>query len=93
MEKQKQVQIPEKTFFDALMVCYSVLNDEIRACLTEDKLEIIERLENALNDKLDKMVLHNIYTKSKDTNLTDTEREQARKEYLDRKGVHKDFRW
>ena len=93
VEKQKQVQISEKTFCDMFMVCHIVLNDEIRACLEKDKLDIVERLEVALNDKLDKMVLHNIYSKSKDTNLTDTEREQARQEYLNRKGIHRDFRW
>ena len=65
MDKQKQVQIPEKTFFDALMVCHIVLNDEIRNYLTQDKLNIVERLETALNDKLDKMVTHDLYSKSK----------------------------
>ena len=93
MEKQKQVQIPEEVFWDSLKICYIVLNDEIRACLSEDSLKTIERLEKALEVKLDKMVLHDIYTKSKDANLTDTEREQARQEYLNRKGIHKNFRW
>lgn len=93
MEKQKQVQISEETFFDALMICHSILDDEIRDCLDQDKLEIVERFQKALEVKLDKMVLHDIYTKSKDTNLTDEEREKARQEYLDRKGIHKNFRY
>ena len=93
MEKQKQVQIPEEMFFDCFKVCYTVLNDEIRAYLDEDDLNIIDRLKKALETKLDKMVLHDIYTRSKDTNLTATEREEARQEYLNKKGIHNNFRW
>lgn len=93
LEKQKQVQIPEEVFWDSLKICYIVLDDEIRGCLSQDKLEIVERFQNALEVKLNKMVLHDIYSKSKDTNLTDEEREQARQEYLDRRGIHKDFRY
>ena len=93
MEKQKQVQIPEETFFDALIICHSILDNEIRDCLDQDKLEVVERFQKALEVKLDKMVLHDIYTKSKDSNLTDEEREKARQEYLDRKGIHANFRY
>ena len=93
MEKQKQVQIPEEVFWDSLKICYIVLNDEIRACLSEDSLKTIERLEKALEVKLDKMVLHDLYSKSKDTTLTDAEQEQARQDYLERKGIHKNFRY
>lgn len=50
--------------------------------------EIKQRLEQ----KLDRMVLHDLYEKSK-TASTAEEREQARKEYLDRRGVHESFRW
>lgn len=92
-EKTKQVQIPEETFFDALMICHSVLDDEIRDCLDQDKLKIVERFQKALEVKLDKIVLRDIYTKSKDSNLTDEEREKARQEYLDRKGIHANFRY
>ena len=78
LEKQKQVQIPEEVFWDSLKICYIVLDDEIRGCLSQDKLEIVERFQNALEVKLNKMVLHDIYSKSKDTNLTDEERELRR---------------
>lgn len=74
-------------------MCYIVLDDEIRAFLSQDKLKVVERFQNALEVKLDKMVLHNIYSKSKDTTLTDEEREQAKQDYLNRKGIHKDFRY
>ena len=93
MEKQKQVQIPEELFWDSLKISYIVLNDEIRGFLDQDKLEVVERFQKALEVKLDKMVLHDLYTKSKDTTLTDEEREKARQEYLDHKGIHKAFRY
>ena len=93
LEKQKQVQIPEEVFWDGLKVCYLVLDDEIRAYLSQDKLEVVERFQQALEVKLDKMVLHDLYTKSKDTSLSEEEREQARQDYLDRRGINKDFRY
>lgn len=91
--EKKQVQISKETFFDALMVCYSVLDDEIRSYLSQDELEVVERFQKALEVKLDKMVLHDIYSKSKDTSLTEKEREKARQEYLDHKGIRKNFRY
>ena len=42
--------------------------------------------------KLDAMVRHELYVKYK-TAPTEEEREQARLEYLDRRGVSKSFRW
>ena len=45
-----------------------------------------------LEKKLDKMVMRDLYGKSK-TAPTEEEREQARKEYLDRRGVPESFRW
>ena len=93
MYKEKNVQISEQAFYDACLVCHSVLNDEIRACLRKDELEIVERLETALNAKIDKMIDHTIYTMSKNQNATAEEREVARQKYLNRKGIHKDFRW
>lgn len=53
-------------------------------CETEIKQE--------LEKKLDKMVMRDLYGKSK-TAPTEEEREQARKEYLDRRGVPESFRW
>lgn len=93
MYKEKNVQIPEQVFYDACLVCYNILNDEIRACLRKDELEIVERLETALNAKIDKMIDHATYTMSKNQNATAEEREVARQKYLDRKGIHKNFRW
>ena len=51
-----------------------------------------EKIVNQLNEKLDRMVNRNLYTKYK-TALTEEEKEKARQEYLDRKGIHSNFRW
>ena len=45
-----------------------------------------------LEKKLDAMVMRELYTKYK-TALTEEEKEKARKEYLDRRGVQESFRW
>ena len=42
--------------------------------------------------KLDRMVMRDLYGKFK-TAPTEEERERARKEYLDRRGVPESFRW
>ena len=42
--------------------------------------------------KLDRMVMRDLYGKFK-TAPTEEERERARKEYLDRRGVSESFRW
>ena len=57
-----------------------------------EKYEKSDDIQKALSEKLDRMVMHDIYTKSK-TAVTEEEREKARKEYLDRVGMHPDFRW
>ena len=78
----KNVQIEQELFFD--LIKYFCLDD-----MTETRHnDISKRLEA----KLDKMFKHELYTKYK-TAPTEQEREQARKEYLDKVGIHKDFRW
>ena len=57
---------------------------EDAGCETEIKRE--------LEKKLDKMVMRDLYGKFK-TAPTEEKREQARKEYLDRRGVPESFRW
>ena len=93
MSTKKQIQIPEELFWDSLKVSYFVLDDEVRGFLDQDKLKVVEGFQKALEVKLDKMVMHDLYTKSKDSNLTEEEREKARQDYLDRKGIHTDFRY
>ena len=52
----------------------------------------MDEIRIGLGKKLDAMVLHELYEKSK-TAPTEAEREKSRKEYLDRKGIPDSFRW
>ena len=76
----KNVQISQELFMQLLR--FHLMEDA--DCETEIKQE--------LEKKLDKMVMRDLYGKSK-TAPTEEEREQARKEYLDRRGVPESFRW
>lgn len=76
----KMVQIPVSLFM-ALMK-YHML--EMEECLPE--------IKSGLEGKLEAMVKRELYTKSK-TAETEAEREEARKKYLDKVGMHRDFRW
>ena len=76
----KQIQIPEQLFME--LVKFHLLD-------MEEKLPSIKQ---GLEAKLDSLVMRDLYSKYK-TALTEEEREQARKEYLDRRGVPEKFRW
>ena len=51
-----------------------------------------EKIVKELKEKYDSIVNRNLYTKYK-TALTEEEKEKARQEYLNRKGIHSSFRW
>ena len=53
---------------------------------------VVMRIKQELEKKLDRMVMRDLYGKFK-TAPTEEERERARKEYLDRRGVPEKFRW
>ena len=76
----KQVQIPQELF--VLLLHYHLMEDDSH----EDEIRI------GLEKKLDALVLRELYGKSK-TALTEEEREKARQEYLDRRGIPNSFRW
>ena len=76
----KQVQIPQELFVQ--LIRYHLMEDDSRV----DKIRI------GLEKKLDAMVLRELYGKAK-TALTEGEREKARQEYLDRRGIPNSFRW
>lgn len=78
--KEKKVLISQKLFLDIYTYFELDIHDN------EDEIR------RGLNDKLDAMVMHDTYTQYK-TAPTDEEREKARQQYLDEKGIHKDFRW
>lgn len=76
----KNVQISQELFMKLL-----------RYHLIED-FSCEEVIKKGLEQKMDAMVERELYTKSK-TAPSEEEREKARKEYLDRRGVPDSFRW
>lgn len=78
----KNVQIPEELLFQLFR--YHLLGS--------DDQELLTSITKGLQEKLDKMVKHQLYSESK-TADTEEERNAARKKYLDAIGMHPDFRW
>lgn len=76
----KQVQIPQELFVQ--LIYYHLMEDD----------SYIDEIKIGLEKKLDALVLRELYGKSK-TALTEEEREKARQEYLDRRGIPNSFRW
>lgn len=76
----KQVQILQELF--VLLIHYHLMEGDSN----------VDEIRLGLEKKLDAMVLHELYEKSK-TASTEAEREKFRKEYLDRKGIPDSFRW
>ena len=76
----KTVQIPYDLFLDLAMY-------HLRG---EDEYE--EEIRQGLEQKLDAMLNRQLYSRYK-TAPTEDEREQARQEYLDRRGVPQSYRW
>ena len=76
----KMIQIPESLFV-ALMKYY-VLGIE----------DALPEIQKGLEQKYEAMLRRELYTKSK-TAGTEVEREEARKAYLDKVGMHQNFRW
>ena len=78
--KNRNVQIPYELFFQLLQ--YFLM----------ENYESEEIIRQGLERKLDTMVNRELYSKYK-TAPTEEERERARKEYLDRRGVLESFCW
>ena len=76
----KNVQISEQLFFALLK--YHLL----------DMDEVLPEIKKGLDEKVEAMMKRELYTKYK-TAPTEEEREKARQEYLERVGMHRDFRW
>ncbi len=57
-----------------------------------EKYEYEEEIKQELEKKLNAMVMREHYTNYK-TAPTEEEREKAHQKYLDKKGIHSDFRW
>lgn len=82
--KEKQVQIPLKTFTSLLLLTEDLLNN------SEIDYNKIKQLNQDLHNKLDAMAKRNLYTKYK-TAPTEEEKEKARNEYLDKIEINKNF--
>ena len=76
----KNVMIPYELF--VLLLRYHLVEDD--ACL--------DKIRQGLEQKLDSLVRHELYAKYK-TAPTQEEREKARQEYLDSRGVPDSFHW
>ena len=76
----KNVQIPYELFLQLLQ--YFLM----------DNYDGEEKIRLGLEQKLDAMVNREMYSKFK-TAPTEEEKERARKEYMDRRGVPESFRW
>ena len=57
-----------------------------------DMDEDADLIKKGLEDKMERLARHEIYSKSK-TASSEEEKEKARQEYLDMVGMHQDFRW
>ena len=80
MKREKQIQISQKLFIELIQYFIGGKEDNFDT-ITEE-----------LNSKLDRVVEHDLYTTYK-TALTDEEKERARQEYLDKKGIPQNLRW
>lgn len=76
----RNVQISEQLF--VALVKYHLLEID----------DVYPEIKKGLEKKVDALVMRELYTKYK-TAPTDEEREKARREYLDKRGVPDSFRW
>ena len=76
----KHVQISQELFFSLMK--YFLIGQE----------ELLPEIQKGLEQKLDSLVMRELYTKYK-TAPTEEEREKARREYLNKYGVPDSFRW
>ena len=80
MAKEKQIQMPESW----LIAVYRYMHGD-----DSQRDFILKGIEN----KVKRMMEHDLYSIMHDKNKTDEEREQARQSYLNSKGIPENFRW
>lgn len=81
--KSKTVQISEELFMDLCRVVLGGLDDP----------DIVLRASKGLHDKLDRMVARDLYSTMHDPLKSPQEREKARQDYLNSRGIPDSFRW
>jgi len=84
----KNIQLPVSVVEDVYRLIILLYNYELDC----DVHVIIERLENALNTKVEAAKKRRAYTEYKMAS-SDEDKEAARQKYLDLAGVHADWRW
>ena len=80
------IQIPENLFYDIIRYYLIASKGE------KIPEELDKRVVDGLSDKVQKIADRELYTIYK-TAPTEEEKEKARQEYLDRKGIPESFRW
>jgi Mn-dependent DtxR family transcriptional regulator len=83
MSKPKTVQISDELFMDLCRVILGGVDDP----------ETVSRASRGLQDKLNRVVAHKLYETMHDPTKSPQEREKARQDYLDSKGIPSSFRW
>lgn len=76
----KNIQISEELFFALVKHHLADIEDELPG------------IQKGLMDKMKAMIMRELYSKYK-TAPTEEEKEKARQEYLDKRGVPESFRW
>lgn len=74
-----------------VQISYELFVSLLRYHLAEDE-DCLNEIRQGLEQKLDSLVHHELYAKYK-TAPTQKEREKARQEYLEKRGVPDSFRW
>lgn len=82
-QSKKTVQISEELFMDLCRVILGGVDDP----------ETVSRASRGLHDKLDRMVARDLYSTMHDPLKSPQEREKARQDYLDTRGIPDSFRW
>ena len=86
-ERKKPIMILSSLIF-LVTACLTAVRFVLE--LSEDDFE--EEIRQGLEQKLDAMLNRQLYSRYK-TAPNEEEREQARQEYLDRRGVPQSYRW
>lgn len=75
-----------------LALTYPQFVELITFCMDNQGVPELDNLHKLLDAKLNKLIEHDLYTKFK-TAPTEEEREKARQEFLDRRGIPQSFRY
>lgn len=86
-KKERKIQISESSFINL----YKLLVELNKYDLDNYTLKLKNDLEEQIKAKLDAMEKRKLYTAYKTTSINTTERENKRKEYLEKAKIHKNW--